>query len=73
MPLLEIRNLTRSFGGLNALDRLDLDIHEGEILGVMVLTGRKDHTFQRHDGVLDRHRERSHFEEKILPASPLID
>jgi branched-chain amino acid transport system ATP-binding protein len=35
MPLLEIRNLTRSFGGLNALDRLNLDIYEGEILGVI--------------------------------------
>jgi branched-chain amino acid transport system ATP-binding protein len=35
MPLLEIRNLTKSFGGLNALDRLNLDIYEGEILGVI--------------------------------------
>jgi branched-chain amino acid transport system ATP-binding protein len=35
MSLLEIRNLTRSFGGLNALDQLNLDIYEGEILGVI--------------------------------------
>lgn len=35
MPLLEIQNLTMSFGGLNALDRLNLDIYEGQILGII--------------------------------------
>ena len=35
MALLEIRNLTKQFGGLVVLDRLDLDVHEGEILGVI--------------------------------------
>lgn len=35
MSLLEIRDLTRQFGGLNALDGLNLDVQEGEILGVI--------------------------------------
>jgi len=35
MALLEVRNLTKHFGGLAALDGLDFDIHEGEILGLI--------------------------------------
>ena len=35
MSLLEIRELTKHFGGLNALDRLNLDVKEGEILGII--------------------------------------
>jgi branched-chain amino acid transport system ATP-binding protein len=34
-PLLSVRGLSRSFGGLKALDGVDLDLHEGEILGVI--------------------------------------
>lgn len=35
MALLEIRKLTKDFGGLRAIDELDLDVHDGEILGVI--------------------------------------
>ena len=35
MPLLEIRKITKDFGGLRALDGVDLDVHQGEILGVI--------------------------------------
>ncbi len=35
MPLLETRGLTRRFGGLVALDGVDLTLAEGEILGVI--------------------------------------
>ena len=35
MPLLETRGLTRRFGGLLALDGVDLTLAEGEILGVI--------------------------------------
>lgn len=35
MALLEVRNLTKYFGGLAALDRLDFVVHEGEILGLI--------------------------------------
>ena len=35
MVLLEIRKLTKAFGGLIAVDDLDLDIHKGEIFGLI--------------------------------------
>ena len=35
LALLEIRNLTKQFGGLVVLDRLDMDVREGEILGII--------------------------------------
>ena len=35
MSLLEIRNLTKNFGGLTAVDQLDFDVDEGEILGMI--------------------------------------
>ena len=33
--ILSVRNLTKMFGGLSAVDRLDFDLHEGEILGLI--------------------------------------
>lgn len=35
MALLEIKSLTRRFGGLTAVDNLDLVVNEGEILGLI--------------------------------------
>lgn len=35
MPLLEVRNLTKCFGGLSAITELDLDVFHSEILGVI--------------------------------------
>lgn len=35
MPLLAIRNLTKRFGGLIAVDNVDLDVNQGEILGLI--------------------------------------
>jgi len=35
MALLEVRDLTKYFGGITALDHLDLDVNESEILGVI--------------------------------------
>ncbi len=34
-PLLELRGLTKAFGGLRAVDDLSLTVHEGEILGLL--------------------------------------
>ncbi len=34
-PLLRVRGLSRRFGGLKAVDGVDLDLSEGEILGVI--------------------------------------
>jgi len=35
MALLELRKLTRDFGGLRAVNALDLEVREGEILGLI--------------------------------------
>ena len=35
MPLLELRNVTRRFGGVVALDDVSLDVEEGEIAGLI--------------------------------------
>lgn len=35
MALLEVRNLTKSFGGLLAVNNLSFDLYEGEILGMI--------------------------------------
>ena len=35
MPILSIRNLTRKFGTTVAVDHLSLDVHEGEIFGLI--------------------------------------
>jgi branched-chain amino acid transport system ATP-binding protein len=35
VPLLELRNVTRRFGGVVALDDLSLDVEEGEIAGLI--------------------------------------
>jgi branched-chain amino acid transport system ATP-binding protein len=35
MPLLEARNITKNFGGVRALDDVNLDINEGEIIGLI--------------------------------------
>lgn len=35
MPLLQTKGLTRSFGGLKAVDNVDMEVHEREILGLI--------------------------------------
>ena len=35
MPLLEVRNVTRCFGGIVALDDVSFDVDEGEIVGLI--------------------------------------
>jgi len=35
MAILELRQIAKNFGGLRAIDRLDLEVHRGEILGVI--------------------------------------
>jgi branched-chain amino acid transport system ATP-binding protein len=44
-PLLQCRNLTMRFGGLTALNDLSLDIHRGEILGLLGPNGSGKTTF----------------------------
>jgi branched-chain amino acid transport system ATP-binding protein len=45
MPLLEIKEVARSFGGLKAIDGLDMHVDEGEILSVIGPNGAGKTTF----------------------------
>jgi branched-chain amino acid transport system ATP-binding protein len=44
-PVLEVKNLTMNFGGLRALDQLDLDVHQGEIVALIGPNGAGKTTF----------------------------
>jgi ABC-2 type transport system ATP-binding protein len=35
MPVIEVRDLRKSYGSTRAVDGIDLDVHEGEVLGVL--------------------------------------
>lgn len=52
-PVLEIRGLTRRFGGLTAVDRFDVDVREGEIVSLVGPNGAgKTTVFNLISGVL---------------------
>jgi len=44
-PILQVDNLTMDFGGLRALDTLDLEIHQGEIVALIGPNGAGKTTF----------------------------
>ena len=44
-PILDVKNLTMNFGGLRALDSLDLDVEEGEIVALIGPNGAGKTTF----------------------------
>lgn len=44
-PILEVRAVTKHFGGLKALDKVDLDIHGGEIISLIGPNGAGKTTF----------------------------
>ncbi len=41
MSVLEVDNLTKTFGGLVAVDDFSLEVDEGEIVGLIGRTGRE--------------------------------
>lgn len=45
MPMLEIRDLTKSFGGLRAINGLDITVDEGEVVSVIGPNGAGKTTF----------------------------
>lgn len=45
MPLLEVKNLTRSFGGLTALSNVDFHVNDGEIVSLIGPNGAGKTTF----------------------------
>jgi ABC-type branched-subunit amino acid transport system ATPase component len=47
--LLQVRGLTRRFGGLLAVSGLDLEVHAGEILGLIGPNGAGKKHHLRHD------------------------
>jgi branched-chain amino acid transport system ATP-binding protein len=52
--LLQVRNLTKRFGGLTAVSELDFDLYEGEILGIIGPNGAgKSTTFNLIAGALE--------------------
>ena len=58
-PILQLRNLTKTFGALTAVDGIDLDIQEGEFFTIVGPSGSGKTTLAAHacrDGVGDRRR-----------------
>jgi branched-chain amino acid transport system ATP-binding protein len=72
MKILEVQHLTKDFGGLRAVDSLDLDIEEGEILGLIGPNGAgKSTVFNCVAGVYPPTRGRIYFRsEEISGRKP---
>jgi ABC-type branched-subunit amino acid transport system ATPase component len=40
-PMLQVRELTKRFGGLTAVDQVDLEVYPGEVVGLLRQRGRQ--------------------------------
>jgi ABC-type branched-subunit amino acid transport system ATPase component len=70
-PILEVRQLTKRFGGLTAVSGLDFDVREGEILGVIGPNGAgKSTTFNLIAGAYPASSGEIFFEGKSILGLP---
>ncbi len=71
MALLEVRGLTKAFGGLIAVNGLDFDVNEGEILGVIGPNGAgKSTVFNLICGAISTTSGRLTFSDKNITGLP---
>jgi branched-chain amino acid transport system ATP-binding protein len=72
MALLETRKLTKAFGGLIAVDDLDLDIHQGEIFGLIGPNGAgKTTVFNLVSGMLSVTRGKVSYSGEEITGLPM--
>jgi branched-chain amino acid transport system ATP-binding protein len=70
-PLLEVRGLTRRFGGLTAVDTIDLDIRPGELVSIIGPNGAgKTTLFNLVTGLDSPNAGTVHFEGKPITGQP---
>lgn len=65
--MLQIKNLTKSFGDVLALDRFSLDLEKGEVLGLLGPNGAGKTTTVE---ILEGYRSRSGGEVSVLGHDP---
>ena len=71
MPILELTSLTKHFGGVHAVDELDLSVEEGEIFGLIGPNGSgKSTTVNLICGVVSVTAGRVAFEGRDITAAP---
>ncbi|MDR3600195.1 MAG: ABC transporter ATP-binding protein [Desulfosporosinus sp.] len=67
MPLLKIDNLSKSFGGLKAVSNLNIEINEGELIGLIGPNGAgKTTVFNLLTGVYDKTEGKMEFQDKNI-------
>ncbi|MDR3540791.1 MAG: ABC transporter ATP-binding protein [Desulfosporosinus sp.] len=65
MPLLKIENLSKSFGGLKAVSNLNIEINQGELIGLIGPNGAgKTTVFNLLTGVYDKTEGKMTFQDK---------
>ncbi|NBX55013.1 MAG: ABC transporter ATP-binding protein [Betaproteobacteria bacterium] len=70
-PLLQVKGLTRRFGGLLAVSALDMSVHRGEILGLIGPNGAgKSTTFAMMAGAIEPTAGEMYFEGQSLNGLP---
>jgi len=71
MPLIEVEGLTRRFGGVTALDSVDVSIEPGEIAGLIGPNGAGKSTFFNVlTGVIPSHAGRITFDGQVMDGIP---